>query len=221
VDSEYQHWRWYPNVIVAATMRDSVYLFDADASPCVTYWHKPLLPTGETYGSFTDVGSSDIYPDIGILGTPVIDASGTIYLVTKTTGATYHQRLHALSLTDGSEKGRSPIEIDSSITASGNCEGSTSIPFDPLVENQRAALALVNGVVYASWGSLMIRIGVLIDALRRVRAETRARSLLDGSLPNLPAADDYDRLAAVGETVGGIHRSRCVRAASPKTPLLY
>jgi hypothetical protein len=109
------------NVIVAATMRDSVYVFDADATPCITYWHKQLLPIGETYGSFADIGSSDIYPDIGILGTPVIDASGTIYLVTKTKGATYHQRSHALSLTDGSEKGNSPVEIDSSITASGNC----------------------------------------------------------------------------------------------------
>jgi hypothetical protein len=141
------------NVIVAATMRDSVYVFDADAAPCVTYWHKQLLPVGETYGSFADIGSSDAYPDIGILGTPVIDASGTIYLVTKSKGATYHLRLHALNLTDGSEKANSPVEIDSSITAPGNCEGGTSIPFHPQVENQRPGLALVNGVVYVSWGS--------------------------------------------------------------------
>ena len=141
------------NVIVAATMRDSVYVFDADAAPCVTYWHKQLLPVGETWGSFADIGSSDAYPDIGILGTPVIDASGTIYLVTKSKGAVYHLRLHALSLTDGSEKANSPVEIDSSITAPGNCEGGTSIPFHPQVENQRPGLALVNGVVYVSWGS--------------------------------------------------------------------
>ena len=32
------------NVVLVATMHDSVYLFDADASPCVTYWHKQLLP---------------------------------------------------------------------------------------------------------------------------------------------------------------------------------
>jgi hypothetical protein len=141
------------NVIVAATMRDSVYVFDADAFPCITYWHKQLLPTGETYGSFADIGSSDIYPDIGILGTPVIDSSGTIYLVTKSKGATYHLRLHALNLADGSEKLNSPVEIDSSITAPGNCEGGTTIPFHPQVENQRPGLALVNGIVYVSWGS--------------------------------------------------------------------
>src|SRR5262249_43419946 len=95
------------NVIVAATMRDSVYVFDADANPCVTYWNKNLIPSGETCGSNGDVGSDDIVPDIGILGTPVIDSStNTIYVVTKTKTngtTTYHQRIHALSLVDGSE----------------------------------------------------------------------------------------------------------------------
>ena len=114
-----------------------------------------LIPAGETYGNFGDVGTSDIYPDIGILGTPVVDSSNTIYLVakTKTIGGTYHQRLHALNLTTGAENAKSPVEIDSSITSSGNCEGGTTIAFNPLTENQRAGLALVNGVVYVSWAS--------------------------------------------------------------------
>jgi hypothetical protein len=144
------------NVIVAATMRDSVYVFDADASPCVTYWNKQLIPSGETYGSFADVGSSDMYPDFGIVGTPVIDpSSNTIYLVakTKTTGGTYHQRLHALNLNTGAEAANSPVEIDSSITVPGNCDGGTAIAFNPLRQNQRPGLALVNGVVYVAWGS--------------------------------------------------------------------
>jgi hypothetical protein len=144
------------NVIIAATMRDSVYAFDADASPCVTYWHKILLPAGETYGNDSDVNTQDIYPDIGILGTPVIDsAAGTIYLITKTktSSGTYHQRLHKLSLTDGSEQTNSPVEIDSSISVPGNCEGGASVAFNPLRENQRAGLALVNGNVYVAWAS--------------------------------------------------------------------
>ena len=143
------------NVIIAATMRDSVYAFDADASPCVTYWQKTLIPSGETYGNDADVNSQDIYPDIGILGTPVID-SGSIYLVTKTkttSGGTYHQRLHALSLTDGSEPTGSPVEIDSSISVPGNCEGGGSVAFNALKENQRPGLALVNGNVYIAWAS--------------------------------------------------------------------
>ena len=146
------------NVVVAATMRDSVYVFDADANPCVAYWNKTLIPTGETYGNWNDLGSADIYPDIGILGTPVIDpASSTIYLVTKTkdAGGAYHQRIHALSLIDGSEKFGGPADITSSITVPGTGDGSSggNVPFDPRSENQRCGLALVNGVVYVSWAS--------------------------------------------------------------------
>jgi hypothetical protein len=145
------------NVIVAATMRDSVYAFDADASPCITYWQKTLIPAGETYGNEADVNTQDIYPDIGILGTPVIDSvAGTIYLVTKTkttSSGTYHQRLHALSLADGSERTGSPVEIDASITVPGNCEGGESVAFNTLTENQRPGLALVNGNVYVAWAS--------------------------------------------------------------------
>jgi hypothetical protein len=147
------------NVIVAATMHDSVYVFDADASPCVTYWHESLIPAGEFYGNYADVETKDIYPDIGILGTPVIDpTTQTIYAVTKTTtaatGGTYHQRLHALNLATGAEVANSPVEISAAaITSAGNCEGGTSMAFDPKWQNQRPGLALISGVVYVSWAS--------------------------------------------------------------------
>ena len=142
------------NVIVAATQHDSVYVFDADASPCVSYWNSQLIPSGETYGSYGDVNSSDIYPDIGITGTPVIDpSSNTIYVVTKTktTSGTYNQRLHALSLATGAEAANSPVAITA--TVAGNCEGGTTVSFNALTQNQRPGLALVNGVVYVSWAS--------------------------------------------------------------------
>jgi hypothetical protein len=145
------------NVIVAATMRDSVYVFDADANPCVTYWNMRFIPGTETYGSWADVGSSDIYADIGILGTPVIDpTTKTIYFVTKsktTAGGVYHQRLHAVNLVSGAENPGSPVEIDATLTSTGNCEGGTTMAFNPLTQNQRAGLALLNGMVYVAWGS--------------------------------------------------------------------
>jgi hypothetical protein len=144
------------NVIVTVTMRDSVYAFDADANPCVTFWHQALIPAGETYGNSNDLGSNDIFPDIGIVGTPVIDpVTKTIYLVskTKTAAGVYHQRLHALNLATGAEAAGSPVELDNTITANGNCEGGTTMRFDPKLHNQRPGLALVNGVVYISWAS--------------------------------------------------------------------
>jgi chitodextrinase len=145
------------NVVLVATIRDSLYLFDADNSPCTTYWSKTLIPTGETYGSYADLGSSDIFPDIGILGTPVIDPStNAVYLVTKTKSTStgnYVQRLHALNLADGSERSNSPVTIDSSVSVSGNCDLGTSVSFDARLGNQRPGLALINGVVFVSWAS--------------------------------------------------------------------
>jgi hypothetical protein len=142
------------NVIVVATMRDSVYVFDADTSPCKTYWHQTLTPTGETYGASSDLGSSDIFPDIGILGTPVIDpTTQTVYVVTKTktSGSNYIQRLHALSLAAGAEATNSPVTI--AATAPGSCEGGAANTFNSLTENQRPGLALSNGMVYVAWAS--------------------------------------------------------------------
>jgi hypothetical protein len=144
------------NVVIAATMHDSVYAFDADANPCVTYWIQHLVPSNETWGSSSDVGSSDIFPDVGIVGTPVIDTNANVvYLVTKTktTGGTYHQRLHALNLADGTERPNSPVEISNSVTTTGTCDGGSAVTFNARTENQQAGLALVNGIVYISWAS--------------------------------------------------------------------
>jgi len=152
------------NVVFVATTHDSVYAFDADTGPCVTYWHKTLLGAGETFVNFNDVNTGDIQPDIGITGTPVIDLSSkTLFVVSKSEdmgtacipSTACHQRLHGLSLIDGSEKFGGPATIDASITVPGTGDGSSAgvLPFNPLTENQRPGLALVNGVVYVSWAS--------------------------------------------------------------------
>jgi hypothetical protein len=87
----------------------------------------------------------------------------TLYVVSKskdngttcTPSTSCHQRLHALSLIDGSEKFAGPANIDSSITVPGTGAGSSNgvLAFNALKENQRPGLALVNGVIYISWAS--------------------------------------------------------------------
>ena len=152
------------NVVFVASTRDTVYAFDADKVPCVTYWSVSLLGSGETYVSDTNVGSGDIDPDIGIIGTPVIDLSSqTLYVLSRskdngtscTPSSSCHQRLHALNLADHAEKFGAPYSLTSSITVAGNGDGSSNglVPFDPLRENQRPGLALVNSVVYIAWAS--------------------------------------------------------------------
>ena len=151
------------NTIFVSTENDSVYAFDADTSPCVQRWTVSLL-NGGTPVSPADTGETgDINKKIGITGTPVIDpTSKTLYVVSKTKeGSVYHQRLHALSLTDGSEKFNGPVDITAALTVPGNgdtgdatCPSTSGhVPFCPLREGQRPGLLLLGGTVYIAWAS--------------------------------------------------------------------
>ena len=159
------------NVVFVATQHDSLYAFDADASPCVTYWQAKLLDTphggtpGETPIIWNDVGQclGDIYPEVGVTGTPVIDpATNTIYLVSSSEAGTaggncsdnpgtFFRRLHALDLASGNEKFNGPVTITASVLGVG--DGGSMVNFDPQKENQRSGLLLVGGTVYVAWAA--------------------------------------------------------------------
>ncbi len=68
-------------------------------------------------------------------------------------GPTFFQRLHAIDLTNGSEKlnGKAPVLISASVA--GTADGGSTVTFDARKENQRPGLVLVNGAVYISWAS--------------------------------------------------------------------
>ncbi len=152
------------NVLFVATTRDLVYAFDADGNnPAAGYlWKVALLGAGETYVSYNDVGTDDIQPDIGIIGTPVIDrTTGTLYVVSKskiTSGSKFIQRLHALNLASGAEKLNGPTTITASRPGTG--DAGTTVTFNAQLNNQRASLLLAptpwgptKKSVYIAWAS--------------------------------------------------------------------
>jgi len=148
------------NVVYVATEHDSVYAFDADASPCQQIWKKSFLDdaAGVTPVPAGDLAGSGISPEIGITGTPVIDlSSGTLYIVARTkesgpSGPAYFQRLHALDIVTGSEKFGGPVVIAASAPGNGDGNnGAGQVLFDPLLENQRAALQITGGRVYVAF----------------------------------------------------------------------
>jgi hypothetical protein len=161
------------NVIFVATQHDSVYAFDADASPCVTYWHVHLLDalhggtTGEKPVVWNDVGNTgfgcfgDIYPEIGVTGTPVIDpASNTIYVVSASeipgpdSGRCafppfpFFHRLHALDLVTGNERPNAPMTIAASSLGVGGV-----VTFSSQYQHNRSGLALSNQTVYVTFAA--------------------------------------------------------------------
>ena len=140
------------NVVFVATEHDSVYAFDADSnsgSNAQPLWRTSLLPPGAT--TVSDNYCTDISPEYGITGTPVIDSTtNTLYAVAETLeNSTYVKKLHALDTTTGAEKPGSPIAISASVAV----RGQSPVTFDPLRENQRVGLLLDNGVVYAAFGA--------------------------------------------------------------------
>ena len=148
------------NVVFTETSHDSVYAFDADGNnPAAgNLWHVQLVNSGEVPVAQTDYfGCPNPTPEAGIVGTPVIDrTSGTMYVVarTKNTSAgTFIQRLHALSLADGSEKFGGPVTITASVPGTGDGTSGGNVAFDALHENERAALLLKNGTVWIVWAS--------------------------------------------------------------------
>ncbi len=157
------------NVVIVATMHESVYAFDADANPCSTLWHVSLIDNahggtaGETSvpsgvaGAPIGNGYGDIQPEIGITSTPVIDpATNTVYVLSKSwvsSGPTFFQRLHALDLTSGNEKFTGPHLITGSVAGTAPDAVAGLVNFDPQNQAQRPGLALSNGVVYVCWAS--------------------------------------------------------------------
>jgi hypothetical protein len=149
------------NVVYVATQHDSVYAFDADAAPCQQIWQRRFLDAVAvvTPVPASDIPGSDISPEIGITGTPVIDrTSGTLYVVAstkETPGPRYVQRLHALDILTGNEKFGGPVEISANAPGTGDGNnGESQVPFDPRLQNQRAALQLAGGRVYVAFDGL-------------------------------------------------------------------
>lgn len=137
------------NVVFAVTEHDSVYAFDADTF--TQLWHVRVLGPDEMASD--DRSCAQVSPEIGITATPVITfkkGRGSMYLVAmaKDNDGNYFQRLHALDITTGAESNGSPVTIEAKFP---NLKGETT--FDPKQYKERAALLLLNGVIYTTWAS--------------------------------------------------------------------
>jgi hypothetical protein len=151
------------NVLFVTTQHDSLFAFDGDSNSCTRLWSISLIDvahggsSGETSvpSKLLGAGFVLIQPEIGVSGTPVIDASsGILYVVSKSINAaqtTFYQRLHAIDITTGKEKTGSPVII--AATYPGTGDGGSAVAFNAKQQAQRSGLALVNGTVYIAWGS--------------------------------------------------------------------
>lgn len=133
------------DVVYVATENNSVYALDADDGS--TLWQRNFgTPVPDSYKS----GDDNVYPVMGILGTPVIDrTAGAMYVVADVyNGSTDAFQLHAISLSNGNDLGK-PVTIQFSEKL---LDGSTWT-FNSQYQLQRAGLLEANGSIYVSFGS--------------------------------------------------------------------
>ncbi len=157
------------NVLFIATEHDTVYAWDADNAGTGggLLWKTSLGTsaltvtatfTNKNFGTRYNGGAyTDIMPEVGVTGTPVIDTnSGTLYVDAFTgepgAGVTnYFHRLHALNIADGTERSFSPVTITASVPGTGVDSSSGRVTFNAKQENQRPALTLAGGIVYVAY----------------------------------------------------------------------
>lgn len=143
------------NVLIVATENDSVYALDADTGAIL--WRTRTLESSEVPSDPRNC--AQVFPEIGITGTPVISTQTsppTIYVVamSKTIFTTiYHQRLHALNISNGQEEFGGPVNIQGSYPGTGDGSQGGNVLFNPADYKARPGLLLSGNTIYMGWSS--------------------------------------------------------------------
>lgn len=140
------------DVVFVETQNNSVYAFDADATSTATeqtFWHVNLG------APVTKNDYSGVNPVVGILSTPVIDATtNTMYVFAESSNASGPFHLHALDVTTGKEKFGGPVAVTGSVPGTGLDSSGGVIALEPDCY-QRMGLGLnpVTNLIYIAFGS--------------------------------------------------------------------
>jgi hypothetical protein len=140
------------NVVYVATMSDMLYAFDADtAGPALWRVNLAALVGAKPVpiAQFTFSGNRNIVGNLGVLSTPVIDASSNLmYLVACTLeSGTLVYRLHAFDIRNGTEP------LGAGVPISGTYGGLT---FDARYVTQRVSLTLADNQVVFGFAALQL-----------------------------------------------------------------
>jgi hypothetical protein len=153
------------NIILVCTMANNVYAFDADDSTRAgtPLWQLNLgrsVPVKGNDGSNV-VGSAcgdyrDIFIEIGILSTPVVDSTTNIMYVVATVYESadpiIRHKLYGINIVTGAIV-LGPKVIEGSVPGTGIGSVGGILTFNSNKHSQRAGLLLYNGVVYVTFGS--------------------------------------------------------------------
>jgi hypothetical protein len=133
------------DVVYVATENNTLFAFDAQSG--ATLWNRNFgLPVPDGFKN----GDDNVYPVMGILGTPVVDRTlNAIYVVADTFGGSSDAfTLHAIALNNGSDL-VTPVVVQSST----QLKNGSTWNFNSQFQLQRAGLLEANGSIYVTFGS--------------------------------------------------------------------
>ncbi len=133
--------------LLVATEKNRVYALNPATGE--QKWSKTLSATP---WNPEEIKCGDLTPEIGVTSTPVIDqATGVAYMTHKGyasgSSGTVRYWMDAIELATGNEKPGFPVEL------AGKAQNESGQTFTPRTELQRPGLLLLEGVVYAAFGS--------------------------------------------------------------------
>src|SRR5882724_9202799 len=125
-------------MIIVVTESNNVYALNATTGTVI--WQRTDLGPPVTSG----LPCGNINP-AGITGTPVVDlASRSLFFDALIDGATKKHFIYSLNVDTGATKPGWPVDVNATATYNG-------MTFTSLVQEERGALALVNGIVYVAY----------------------------------------------------------------------
>jgi hypothetical protein len=130
------------DVLYVVTENNSIYALDANSGALLVQRNLGApVPT--------PLGCGNNGPNVGITSTPVIDrASGELFLIAYLNGTVPSYQLHALNLTTLADA-IAPVTVAAAQTLTDG----TKFPFNATYQRQRPALLMMNGNIYAGFGS--------------------------------------------------------------------
>ena len=124
-------------MVIVVTESNNVYALDALTGTVI--WQRnvgPPVTSGLPCGNISP---------LGITGTPVVDlGSRSLFFDGVIDGATKKHFIHSLNVDTGATNPGWPVDVNATARYNG-------VTFTSLIQNQRAALGLVNGVVYVPY----------------------------------------------------------------------
>ncbi len=135
------------NTVLAVTENDNAYGLNSTTG---------AIEWQNNYGTPDDplqnISCGDVGSALGITGTPVVDSSGIAYFVSanEESGNNNAYFMQAVNVATGVAAAGWPA---GGVPIVGHADNATGTVFNPDWETQRPGLVLVNGVIYASFGS--------------------------------------------------------------------